>query len=289
MFKKVLKKKILILGSTGLLGTSLEKVFKKSKNYIFIGCSHSDLDITNRKKLEKILNKHKPHLVINTVALIGIKFCEENPKKTIDVNGLSVFNLSILCKKLNITLVQISTHAVFDGKKPKPYVENDKPNPLNIYGYSKLMGEYFVKSNLDKYFILRMPTMYGPRRNKSLGFVDKMIKNMQTNSDIKVASDRIDSPSYALNIASKIKQIIKTQKYGTYHISDNGYVSYYDFIKEISKVIKFKGKVKKAKDNDFPSVAPNPLRVALSSKKGSTGVHWKKAVRKFLNNENLKC
>jgi len=267
----------------------LEKVFIKDKNFTFIGRTHSDLDITNKKQLEKCLNKYKPNFVINTVALIGIKYCEQNPKKTIDVNGLSVFYLSKLCKKLNITLVQISTHAVFDGSKTKPYTENDKTYPLNIYAHAKLIGEYFVKNNLDKYFILRMPTMYGPRRNKSLGFVDKMIINMKNDLNLNVAGDRIDSPSYAINIAFKIKKIIKTKKYGTYHISDRGHTSYFEFIKELAKKIKFKGMIKKAKDNDFPSAAPNPLRVALSSKKGSTGVHWKKALTRFISDEKLKC
>jgi len=123
-----MKKKILVFGVTGLLGTSIEKIFKKDKNYKFIGCSHRDIDITNHKKLKKLLQKHRPNFVINTVALIGINFCEKNPEKTMNVNAFSVYNLAKICKSLNITLVQISTHAVFDGIKKKPYDENDATN-----------------------------------------------------------------------------------------------------------------------------------------------------------------
>lgn len=284
-----MKKKILVLGATGLLGTSIEKKFKNDKGFSFIGCSHKDIDITNQKQLEKLLTRKKPHYVINTVALIGINFCESNPKKTMNVNAHSVFNLAKICKKNNIILVQISTHAVFDGKNRKPYHEKDTPNPLNIYAYSKLVSEYFVKQNLDKYFILRMPTMYGPRRNKSLGFVDKMISNMKQGKSLKVASDRMDSPTYAVNVANKIKSIIKSKNYGTYHISDKGMISYYEFIHEIAKGIKFKGKLTKAKDSDFISAAPNPLRVAMKSKKGGTGIFWKKAISKYIEDENIKC
>jgi len=283
-----MKKKIIVLGSTGLLGTSLEKVLKKNKNINYLGLSHSDIDITNTKKLEKIIKKSKAKIIINTVALIGINFCEENPEKTMNVNAFSVYNLTKICKKYNITLVQISTHAVFDGKNKKSYTEKDIPNPLNIYGYSKLIGEYFVKMNLNNYFILRMPTMYGPRRNKSLGFVDKMVAVMKKGKDLSIASDRIDSPSYALTISKKIIKIINSKKYGIYHISDKGRVSYYEFIKELSKNIKFKGVINKAKDKDFPSAAPNPLRVAMSAAKGCTGVFWKKALKRFVIDEKLK-
>ncbi len=283
-----MKKKILVLGATGLLGTSIERIFKKDKNYNYIGCSHKDIDITNEKKLEKLLKKHRPHFVINTVALIGINFCEDNPEKTMKVNAFSVYNLAKICKVLDITLVQISTHAVFDGTKKNPYSEKEKPNPLNIYGYSKLVGEYFVKMNLNKYFILRMPTMYGPRRNKALGFVDKMLINMRKGKNLKIAGDRIDSPSYALTISMKIKKILKKKRYGIYHLSDKGVVSYYQFIKELSENVSFKGKVIKAKDSDFPSSAPNPLRVPMSSKNG-TGFFWKKALKMYIRNEKVEC
>ncbi len=283
-----MKKKILVLGATGLLGTSLEKVFTRDKNYRYVGCSHQDIDITDKKKLQKLLKKHRPNFVINTVALIGINFCEDNPQKIMNVNAFSVFNLAKICRSLDITLVQISTHAVFDGTSRKPYEEKEKTNPLNIYGYSKLVGEYFVKMNLKNYYILRMPTMYGPRRNKSLGFVDKMVNNMKQGKNLKIAGDRIDSPSYSLTLSRKIKKLIGKKKYGIHHISDKGVVSYYEFIKELSKIIGFKGKVQKVKDKEFPSAAPNPLRVAISSKNG-TGVYWKNALREYVKNENLKC
>ena len=284
-----MKKTILVLGSTGCLGTSLEKVFKKDKNIKYIGCTHSDLEISNKNQLEKIIKKNKPDVIINTVATIGINFCEENPKKAMEVNAFSVFDLSKICKKNNIVLVQISTHAVFDGKSKKPYDENDTPNPLNIYGYSKLVSEYFVKQNLKKYFILRVPTMYGPRRNKTLGFVDKMINMMSQGKSLKIASDRMDSPTYAYNIANKINKVIKSKNYGTYHTFDKGVISYYELIVEIAKQIGFKGKIKKVKHNDFVSAAPNPKRVPIKSKKGGTGVFWKKAISKYIKDENIRC
>lgn len=284
-----MKKKILVLGSTGCLGTSLEKTIKLDNIFLYKGCTHKDLELTNIKSLAITINKFKPSIIINTVALIGINYCEQNPEKTMKVNAFSVFELSKICKLKNITLVQISSHAVFDGQMRRPYNENDKPNPINIYAHSKLVSEYFVKSNLKKYFIFRCPTMYGPRRNKSLGFVDKMIIKMQKGDVLKIAHDRMDSPSYALNISKKLIRIIKGKKYGTYHLSDHGYVSYYNFIKQLGKEIGFKGKILRAKHNSFPALAPNPLRAAMSPLKGGTGVFWKKALLNYIYDEKITC
>ena len=284
-----MKKKILVLGSTGCLGTSLEKIIKSENIFSYKGYTHKDVELTNTRNLTKMINKFKPSVIINTVALIGINYCEQNPEKTMKVNAFSVFELAKICKLKNITLVQISTHAVFDGEMRRPFDEKDKPNPINIYAYSKLISEYFVKLNLKKYFIFRCPTMYGPRRNKSLGFVDKMIIKMQKGETLKIAHDRMDSPSYALNISKKLIKIIKGRKYGTYHLSDHGYVSYYNFIKQLGKEIGFKGKILKAKHNSFPALAPNPLRAAMTSLKGGTGVIWKKALKMYVKDENIKC
>ena len=131
--------------------------------------------------------------------------------------------------------------------------------------------------------------MYGPRRNKSLGFADKMIIKMQKGETLKIAHDRMDSPSYALNISKKLIKIIKGRKYGTYHFSDHGYASYYNFINQLGKEIGFKGKILKAKHNSFPALAPNPLRAAMTSLKGGTGVIWKKALKMYVKDENIKC
>ena len=110
-----------------------------------------------------------------------------------------------------------------------------------------------------------------------------------TSETLKIAHDRMDSPSYALNISKKLIKIIKGRKYGTYHLSDHGYVSYYNFIKQLGKEIGFKGKILKAKHNSFPALAPNPLRAAMSPLKGGTGVFWKKALKMYVKDENIKC
>ena len=285
-----MKKRIIVLGSSGLLGTSLETIFKKEKDFDYSGFTHTDLEITNTKEVNYLINQVKPEIIINTVALIGINTCEMDPYKTMSINAFSVFELAKICKEKKIVLAQSSSHAVFDGKNNSSYYENDKPNPINIYGYSKLISEYFIKMNLSDYYIFRFPTMYGPRKNKALGFVCKMIIRMKEGEDLKVAEDRMDSPSYSKNIAKKIKDILSNKlKYGIYHLSDKGRISYYDFIFQLAKEINFSGKIFKAKDSDFKALAPNPLKVALDSKYSSTNISWKDSIKMYVKDEGITC
>jgi len=285
-----MKKKIIVLGSSGLLGTSLEKVLKTENNFYYSGITHADLEITNTKEVNYVINQLKPEIIINAVALIGINACENDPYKTMSINAFSVLELAKICKEKKIIFAQTSTHAIFDGENENSYYENDQPNPINIYGYSKLISEYFIKMNLNDFYIFRFPTMYGPRRNNAPGFVDKMIARMKEGKDLKIAEDRMDSPSYAKNVAKKIKEILKNKyRYGIYHISDQGRISYYDFISHLAKEINFTGKIFKAKDSEFKALAPNPLKVALDSKQGSTNIYWKDSVKMYVKDEGIIC
>ena len=285
-----MKKKIIILGASGLLGTSISKIFKKDGIFEIIELNHFDIEINNSIEIEKIINKLKPDIIINCIAKIGINICEENPNETLNTNAVAIFHLSKICKKQDILLIQTSTHAVFNGTKDENYLENDQTNPVNIYAYSKLLSEYFVKMNSDKYYILRLATMYGTRRNNSLGFVDKMIERMKNNQELKVSNDRMDSPTYADNVAEQISFILKQSlPFGTYHVSDEGRVSYYEFITYLAKLINYKGIIKSAKDTEFKSLAPNPLKVGISSNLLKNKTFWKDALKKYVNNEKIRC
>ena len=283
--------KVLVLGKTGCLGTSLEKVFNSNPGILHQGLDHKDFEITKIVELEDTLKSFRPDYIINTVALIGVNICEEDPSHTLNVNSVAVDKLSKMCRNNGVKLIQASTHAVFDGHSDKSYCEMDTPNPINLYGYSKLLAEYFVKKNMTDYYILRFPTMFGPRRNYSLGFVDKMLERMKSGKQIKVSVDRIDSPTYSINVASKISDIItNSYEFGTYHITDSGRTSYYEFVLELARQVGFRGKVEKAREADFPALAPNPLKVALDSQKNTlTGYSWQKSLTMYVGDEEISC
>jgi dTDP-4-dehydrorhamnose reductase len=273
--------KIMVLGSTGALGTALE-IACKNKGFEYAGVSHKDFEITNKSQLENLIEKNHPHAVINSVAFIGINPCE--PQKTFDINSISASNLAKICERMNIIFVQPSSHAVFDGRKNDYYTEKDTPNPTNTYGISKLAAELFTVNISSKHYVVRFPTLFGPRRNSSLGFSDKAIAKLRNGDELKIADDKIDSPTYTLDIAHRLTEMLKEGlPYGIYHLTNSGKVSYYEFVSEIAKFMGVSNKIIRAKDSDFPTLAPKPLKTAMSSVKLNLMRGWKDALKDYID------
>jgi dTDP-4-dehydrorhamnose reductase len=280
--------KILITGASGMLGTAMEGVCKEQRlNYL--GLSHEDLEITDKNGLEQKIEEYMPSIIINSAAFMGIPACEENPKKAFEINAISALNLAKICKNKGINLVQISSNAIFDGKKGGLYFETDTPNPQNIYGLSKYAGEICAQNNLDSYYIMRFPKLFGSRRNNTLGFTDKMIDKMRKGEELKIADDRIDTFTYTIHAARKIISLLQDNaQFGIYHIANQGSVSYYDFVCKFAEKIGYAGKIMRSKDSDFPAPAPNPLRVELGSNKIKDMPNWENALDEYVKTEKIK-
>ena len=283
-----MEKYILILGSSGLFGTAMEKVCRENKmnyNCLF----HNDLEITDKSQLEEKIKQYNPDFIINSVAMLGIDACEKEPLKAFDINSVAVLNLSRLCRKYDVVLVQTSTATIFDGTKGALYVESDIPHPKNIYGLSKYAGEICTRNNLDKYYILRFPKLFGSRQKGALGFIDKMIMKMRNDKELKVADDRIDTFTYTVHAARKVLSLIQEEyPFGMYHISNQGSVSYYDFMCKFAEHVGYTGKITRVKDKDFPSMTLNPLRVDLGSDKIKHMPDWEDALSEYIQSEKIK-
>ncbi len=281
--------KILLLGSTGMLGTAVETVCQK-RNIKCIGLAHADLEITNKKEIEEAIKKYNPSVVINAVAIVGIDPCEINPQKAFDVNTIAVANLAKICAKENIILVQPSTHTVFDGTKDGYYTEEDRPNPLNIYGVSKFAAEYLAKNLCEKYYIVRFSTMFGRRRNSEeglgLGFVGKVLKWIKEGRVLRIADDKIDSPAYTIDVANTIIDMLKEKKpFGIYHIANAGKVSYYDFISKLVEILGSNTKIIRAKDRDFACLGQKSLKTGMRSIKLKALRSWQDALYEYIIKE----
>jgi dTDP-4-dehydrorhamnose reductase len=273
--------KILITGSKGLLGTALEKVCNEAE-INFRGFSHKDLDISNKNELEKRINQYKPNIIINTAANVGIYHCEENPEKAFDTNAFSVLNLAKICKKNNIILVQISSNAVFDGEKREMYIESDIPNPKNIYGLSKYAGEIFTKNNLDSYYIIRLSKLFGIRRNNTPDFLNKIIDKMRNGLELKISSDKFDTFTYSIHAAKEIISIIQNKaQFGVYHVSNQGSISYYDFVCKFAEKIGYSGKINKIKDIGSSTLLDN-FEFGLNSTKIKNMPYWEEALNEYI-------
>ena len=274
--------KILLIGASGCFGTELRNICKDKGIKLFHKPS-SNLNILDLKNLYNEISTKKPNVVVNAAAIVGINQCEENYNDAFAINSVGPLNLAKICNELKITLVQTSTHVVFDGKKTAPYNEKDIAKPNNVYSGSKYLGELFVSSICKKYYIVRFPTLFGERSNNLKGFVDKVVEKLSSNEDLKIATDKIDSPTYAKDAAAILLEIIlKKKRYGIYHLANKGQLSYFKFVKKIKEVMKSKSNIIKAKDSDFPSKGFKPLKTALKSNKIQPGRNWEKALRDYL-------
>ncbi len=274
--------KILVIGLSGCFGTELKQICIKKKIKL-IGFRSSKLNILDIKNLEKKINKLKPNVIVNSSAIVGINQCEDKYGPAFAVNTIGGLNLAKICEKKKILLVQTSTHAVFDGKKKTSYTEYDLPKPNNVYSGSKYLSEIFVSSICKKFYIIRFPTLFGRRKNNLKGFVDKVYNALKNNQTLKIATDKIDSPTYAKDAAETLIDMIKGKKrYGTYHLANQGKVSFYEFVSYLKKLLKSKSKIIAVKDTFFLSSGYKPLNTSIVTKKIKKLRNWKQALKEFV-------
>lgn len=279
--------KILLIGADGQLGTDIQKVVPKSE---LIPLTIADIDVTNRDSAASMIKKYNPKVVINTSAYHRVDDCEENDGPAFAVNAIGVKNLCLACRAVDCALVHISTDYVFDGKMGKPYKESDCPDPGTVYGISKLAGEYYVRYMMRKYFLIRTCGLYGVAGCLGKGggnFVESMLKLAKEKPVIRVVADQIVAPTYTYDLAVKIGQLIKTEHYGLYHVTNKGECSWYDFAKKIFELSGIKVKVEAATTSEFNSNATRPAFSVLAhdhlQKIGIDDMRtWDKALEAYL-------
>lgn len=283
--------KVALIGSNGQLGSDIVKVFEIDSSFSLIPLTHNDIDITNNQKTKEIIEKMSPNIVINTAAYHKVDEVENNPQKAFLINAIAEKNLAYLCQKNNWTLVFISTDYVFgsDYKRKKPYLETDNPGPINVYGISKLAGEYFTRYTCKKYFIIRTSGLFGAAGSSGKGknFVELMISLAKKRRRINVVDDQILTPTYTINLAENLKDLIKTKHYGLYHITPEGECSWWKFAREIFKLLKMNVKCNKVDSIFFKTKAKRPNFSVLENanlKKINLNLmkHWKKNLKLYL-------
>lgn len=226
--------KVLLIGASGQLGSDLVKALTDVET---ICLTHRDVEICEPVGLQETLRRHAPDIVINTAAYHKVDECEVNVEKTVAVNTHGVRNLALACKEQDCALLHMSTDYVFggDAKRRTPYTETDIPSPINAYGIAKLAGEYFVRYILDRHWIVRSQWLYGVAGASGKGgnFVELMLRLAREGRDIKVVDDQVGSPTYTADLARKLAQLVKTDHYGLYHITNKGECTWYQFARKI--------------------------------------------------------
>lgn len=283
--------KIVIIGANGQLGSDLVKIFKDTEHEIF-PLTHTDIDITNFKLSKNILDNIRPDIVIDCAAYVRVDDAEDFPEKAFLINAVGARNVANLCKELESILIYISTDYIFDGKKKEPYTEEDIPNPLNVYGNSKLAGEYFVKNILDRYYIIRSSSLFGIAGSSGKGgnFIETMIKKAKNNEEIKVVDDMIMSPTYTKDLANTIKIILERKlPFGIYNVTNNGECSWYEFAKKIFDIINIYANMSPIKTGK--QKARRPIYSSLSNSKiekyGIEIENWGIALNNYLIEKDI--
>jgi dTDP-4-dehydrorhamnose reductase len=254
--------KILIVGSNGMLGHDLVDVL--DENHELILTTSKILDITDKQKTIDFIVDNKPDIVINSAAYTDVDGCEENQDLAFSVNGDGVRNLALGCSEVDCPLVHVSTDYVFNGENTRPWVEDDEIGPISVYGKSKLKGEEAILEILDKFFIIRTAWLYG---YNGKNFPKTMLELAENHSEITVVYDEVGSPTYTPDLAEAISELIETDYYGIYHITNSESCSWCEFAKYIFEVAGKDVKVIPVTASEFARAAPRPSYSVLENKK----------------------
>ena len=257
--------KILVTGCNGQLGREIINQLedKKTKGEIIeiLKCDKESLDISNFEEVYTYILEKKPEVIINCAAFTNVDLSEDKVDLAYKINALGSKNLAIASEKIKSKLVYISTDYVFKGDKKIPYREDDTTNPTNIYGKSKLLGEQYTKDFCSRYFIIRTAWLYGDGNN----FVKTMLRLSESKKEINVVDDQVGSPTSTKELAVCILNLINTEHYGTYHGTNNGFCSWYEFAKKIFEIKNIDVKVNPITSDKFPSKVNRPSYSVLDN------------------------
>tara|TARA_R110001632_G_scaffold132368_3_gene246822 strand:- start:3329 stop:4129 length:801 start_codon:yes stop_codon:yes gene_type:complete len=259
-------KRILVTGAAGQLGLSLQELASEYPGMEFVFKNSTELNITDKDKVNKIFSTGGFHYCINCAAYTKVDEAEKSSEMAFKVNAEGVKNLALACKLKNVTFIHISTDYVFDGEKGSPYSVDDNPNPINVYGKSKWEGEKYIQEILDKYFIVRTSWLY----HKIYGnnFYKTILKKAKKGEVLRITDEQIGSPTNAANLAKFLLKHILTenQEYGIYHFTDGQVMSWYGFAQNILKENDLNNTTIIVKDNNYHSFAIRPKFTVLRIK-----------------------
>lgn len=294
--------RILVIGKNGQVGQSIQNLVNKTSNsnlsdYGFVFVGRDELDLSKASNIQAYFEKNKFDVVINCAAFTDVEKAEVDENDASLINHIAVKEVATIAKKNNMKLIHISTDFVFDGDKREPYIESDKTSPVNIYGKTKLAGE-FAAISIMKFnaVVLRSSWIYSEFGNN---FVDTIIKNATLKGQLNIISDQFGTPTYANDLAQTIIDILNKDKFNErempseiYHYSNEGECTWFDFAKEIVDILQIDCNLSPITSDDYPQLAKRPKYSVLSKKKISEEFdlninYWKDSLKSCLQNLKL--
>lgn len=280
--------RILILGSHGMLGQDLVKVFEADQNWEVFAYDRDEVDVASEKSLREKIEKVDPQAVINATGYNAVDKCEideieyELAKK---INGYGPGVLAKICKERGIPVVNYSTDYVFDGEKNE-YNETDKPTPISNYGRSKLLGEEEIQKNTDKFWLIRTSKLFGKSGRSPMSkrsFFDTMVELSKDNSTLKVVDEEKSCFTYTPDLALETKKIIEEKiPFGIYHVINEGACTWYEAVCELFKMTKIEAEVIPVASSEFPRPAKRPKSSVLINTKLKLLRNYTEALKEYL-------
>lgn len=261
---------VLVTGANGQLGQAIQSISDKHPKIDFKFCTSSDLDITSKENCQLVFTKFKPNYCINAAAYTAVDKAESEPDKAQLINIIGAKNLAEVCKEFSVTLLHVSTDFVFDGSKTTPYLETDIPNPIGVYGKTKLDGEKAIQETFNNYFIIRTSWVYSQFGNN---FMKTMLRLASERDSLSVVSDQIGTPTNAVDLSKALIEIIKychiepVEVFGIYNFSNEGQCSWYDFAKKIFEVNNISINLQPIPTSAYPTPAKRPAYSVLDKSK----------------------
>jgi dTDP-4-dehydrorhamnose reductase len=284
---------IAVVGADGQLGSDVVRAFAENGDTV-CALTHAAIELANVDSVFNAVRELKPQVIVNTAAMHHVEKCETDAARAFAVNAMGSRHLALAANDIRAVLVHVSTDYVFDGAKRSPYVEQDAPRPLNVYGNSKLAGEYFVRSMADKHFVVRTSAIYGknPCRAKGgLNFIELMLKLAKERRSVRVVDSEVVSPTPTMDVAKQIVALSRSDAYGLYHATAEGSCSWYAFAREIFGLTNTKTNLEIAGPNEFPAKVPRPTYSVLENQGlKSQGLNafrpWQDGLREYLAQRN---
>jgi len=284
--------KIAVLGSSGQLGSDFIRIFAEAGRYEVVPLDHTQIEVTNQESVRRTLADVCPNIVVNCAAFHRVDECEDRPEEAFRVNTLGALHVARSCSNLNALCVYISTDYVFDGEKGEPYTEKDAPCPINVYGTSKLAGEYLVRNACPQCLIVRVASLFGKfgARGKGGNFVKTILAKARAGEPLRVVNDIRISPTYTRDAARALECLIRQETTGLFHLTNSGACTWYEFARKALDLVGLDNLVEPVSSKDHSYRARRPRDSSFRSIKLKGYMKdclrpWQEALEDFLKGD----
>lgn len=282
--------KVLVTGANGQLGRDVVLLLEKEGHSV-LACDRDQMDITNQAQCNDVISSYHPEVVIHCAAYTAVDAAETDIDGAYKVNAVGTRNVAVAAERAGAKLIYISTDYVFDGNSSSPYQEYDNTNPQSAYGKSKRAGELLVQSLSSKWFVVRTSWVYGLYGNN---FVKTMLKLCQEKPKLQVVDDQKGSPTFTVDLAGFILELMQTEMYGVYHASNSGTCTWYEFTEAIFAEARnvegftIQAQLEPCTTEQFPRPAPRPRNSVMDHlsirTNGLADIRpWREGLREFIS------